>query len=124
MREIKFRAWDKRQNKMFDVSDILFSEAEVGVWLDDQNAEALPWDENLVLMQYTGLKDKNGTPIFEGDLVKRHKYWKGTHVIVSWEEKNAGFWPFCKANSYADKHYEVIGDIYSNPELLGDNSEK
>ena len=65
MREIKFRAWDKEKKTMLN-------------WLSDMEAikDAMPydcgdeWTENCILMQYTGLKDKNGKEIYENDVVR------------------------------------------------------
>ncbi|UPJ35839.1 hypothetical protein IVB45_02165 [Bradyrhizobium sp. 4] len=108
-REIKFRAWDKKQSKLFTVSDIQFNEAEIGVYVTDQKTEALPWDENIILMQFTGLKDKNGKEVYEGDIVSTND---GVSYPVDWVEDLAAF--------NVQKYFKpvVIGNIYENPELL------
>lgn len=62
--------------------------------------------------QYTGLKDENGTRIFEGDIIKCGKYL----LLVEWEDCT-GYHPFNHYGCTADE-CEVIGNIYDNPELM------
>lgn len=110
MRELKFRAFDKKANVMSPV---------------DFTLERL-WSENGALtykdfeiMQYTGLHDKNGVQIYEGDIV-RCKIGKGIIPVwaVVWND-NGAEWSkgYQKLSSY-QKTTEVIGNIYENPELL------
>jgi hypothetical protein len=127
-REIKFRAWDTRQKTMLrDVST-----GTVRVW--SGGVEALA--EDCKFMQYTGLKDKNGKEIYEGDIVKIHNYtnkfkrgvpdfdWRVFEV--EWNQTNYAFnnaviyCPFSRYNreTLEDYDIEIIGNIYENPELL------
>lgn len=85
-------------------------------------------------MQYTGLKDKNGKEIYEGDIVETHGYKKELggeaeiYPIRSAVEFDTGLWSeqgfigsgFTWSHGY-DDHREVIGNIYENPELLKEN---
>lgn len=105
MRELKFRGWDKN-NKVW------WSNYATG------NALVLTQDKasGVVFQQYTGLKDKHGTEIYEGDVVRNDD--GGTNT-VDWLE--AGFFvggTSLYVLSEVLKQLEVIGNIYSNPELL------
>ncbi len=63
--------------------------------------------------QYTGLKDKSGRKIYEGDIVE-HEYYHSNRV-VKWDEDQAKFDGWYKSE---EKHYRIIGNIHDNPELL------
>ena len=116
MREIKFRAWHKTQKEMFTALYLTFS-GRIGVWNNEETeidfVSEYPY---LILMQFTGLKDKNKKEIYEGDIIK---YMAGVSV-VSYAN---GCFSFrgngvkCEPLFYY-KIYEVIGNIYENPELL------
>lgn len=113
-REIKFRAWDKKY--MYYDLDYLQSRGSIvlggmGDCFDLSSEIDL---EHVKLMQSTGLKDKNGKEIYEGDIVK-HEYNKGQSDVFF---DLGRFQPFSYLGSYMGSEYEVIGNIYENPELL------
>ena len=113
MREIKFRCW--HDNRMQRVNYIDFAHEKIDLFASD----TIKFEEG-VLMQYTGLKDKHGNEIYEGDILITSAFEK-KYGIVKWNEKDASFkivnvpsTSIIKSN----KFYEVIGNIYENHELL------
>lgn len=127
MREIKFRAWDKKEKWMvspsLDYAITLHGElgklSESGWWEFNDGERWM--SENFVVLQYTGLKDKNGKEIYEGDIVKEAKW--GEIKKVEWDGYR--FLPFTGAcdccedyGTWIGGECEVIGNIYENPELL------
>jgi len=118
VREIKFRAWHKRKREMFDVSAIQFREPRFVVKMNSLETYIL---DEVELMQYTGLKDKAGKAIYEGDIVSNGD-WEGE---VRYSEQCVGYEPFaCDGEGDHECHYywgdywQVIGNIYETPELL------
>lgn len=119
----KYRAWDKETKTMNGMAEIYRNR--------NQEIELHPRDENIILMQSTGLKDKNGQEIFEGDIVsdgfdigdiKSHKtlgfYMVDKKGVERWFSDGATIEGFEEYVKTAFKTIEVIGNIYENPELL------
>ena len=112
MRKIKFRAWIKEDKEMVEVYNINFVESTI-------NDNLFGFDD-VILMQYTGLKDKNGKEIYEGDIVKnvingsilRVEFGTWGITFINGEGQSV----FPKNNGKLE--LEVIGNIYENPELL------
>ena len=113
MREIKFKAYDKKHKKF--IGSCVFLEDGT---IESDLSYSKPFDQEIIWLQYTGLKDKNGKEIWEGDIVK----------YIGFEGKDEGrimevIYPDC-FDSEADKsiynsgHWKTIGNIYENPELL------
>lgn len=126
MREIKFRAWNENLREMISIDSIEWDLCGVG---DDQisgytNSDwvhKIPTNE-VELMQYTGLKDKNGKEIYEGDIVKHIAEIKKDIIIGPVIFKEGCF---AIKTKFGDKYLytgtnEVIGNIYENKYLLGD----
>lgn len=122
-REIKFRAWDKAKSHMcffgpdFDVDDDQFTLSFItpaGMVPPIGDHDAMKRYE---LMQYTGLKDKSGVEIYEGDIVVgQGRGFDDRPLVAAWlsEAEDIG-WNLVNDR---DVQYKVIGNIYENPELL------
>jgi len=143
MREIKFRAWDKDNHAWvtdYDTGEDSTIEFYNGV------ARAISIElechcgppgcggcvdmpvvhEDIEVMQYTGLHDKNGKEIYEGDIVRHSrqasvvgeiKYYEGAFVV------GECLTDFAMIEFNAPKYLEIIGNIYENPELLAESSD-
>ena len=112
-RVIKFRAWDKKEKVMREVVQLSIDFARSNVLQNDE-WEIGTADPNIDLMQFTGLLDKNGKEIYEGDIIKGKEMGV---CIVFWDKKRARFWITAGWGDLTDR-CEVIGNIYENPELL------
>lgn len=132
MREIKFRAWERELQMMV-------YDTELGGWHFEYDGNPVRAVNQMIneedyfydLMQYTGLKDQNDTEIYEGDIV----LFDSKLYPVEFKNGNFGVKKLMKVNLYTDemREYqeplwnlvvdgcEVIGNIYENPEILGDS---
>ena len=114
----KFRAWDKETKTMNGMAEIYRNR--------NQEIELHPRDENIILMQSTGLVDKEGTEVFVGDIIK---CTRGCPHEVYIEKEYGGTYiggmPAIYLKGIRDgyawtEHEEILGNIYENPELLED----
>jgi len=136
MKEIKFRAWDKKNDKMYsstieEQEGFQFKNNE-WVFCDFKLGVVYLHSDNGVLMQYTGLKDKNGKEIYEGDIYQHGsrrcviKYVDARFIAISKiQQENQGERKWFKQEGeevdleLQERNYgEIIGNIYENPELL------
>ena len=129
MRDIKFRAWDKSVKTMCGVGEIHFCHGGIkafgpGVhlgngWVTECNEQKNHCD--VILMQYTGMSDKNGKDIYEGDIMGGGAF---PSQSVSFHNGAFGFHSSSQGHSQINQdratRLEVIGNIYESPELLED----
>lgn len=139
MRKIKFRAWF--DGHMYEVANLDWwgdpDQASCDLARAGENGE---WEKlfyiyvgEVELMQYTGLKDKNGKEIYEGDIVetiqptgcktfmpdgqiKLNSWVNKSSSVVEWQDDNTPGWKGCLR--YGSGTLEIIGNIYENPELV------
>jgi len=136
MREIKFRAWDKKTQSIRFVVKAIFAFGDASplavIVYDFGKPPKIDYKELLCkqeceLMQYTGLKDKNGKEIWEGDIVKVEEgnfevcFLEGCWYLRRKFDGGLSFGRLNETWTEAAKKklsFEVIGNIYENPELL------
>lgn len=129
MRTIKFRAWHEPSKQMFEWDDFSLNgrnnciiHVEEGVFTTSKVD-----DNSVILEQFTGLQDKNGNNIYEGDILYYDNDDPNSHHLIQWNNE-LGAWENIRIedgasmNQYYDWNFvedmEVIGNIHENPELL------
>lgn len=128
MRKYKFRAWDKKKRKMIYLSPndtILFQNGKCTVWKENQYDETeecfcCETFSDVIPMLYSGRKDKNGTFVFDDDILRKEGY---QDVRIKFE--NGVFWVRdadrtlnIPITDFAIEEFELIGNVWENPELL------
>lgn len=126
----KYRAWDSTKKEMFKDTFAITESGQVVV-VEQEFVTSIPdyvFVDHLVIMQSTGLHDKNGKEVFEGDIlgidtdeeiVNVNIFWDSKHALFMFESKKYNeeelLAELVEDNTYP---FEIIGNIYENPELL------
>lgn len=148
MRDIKFRAWDAKYKYMnYKVMVGMYGDnvmddenyTACSMWIEPKKvdykcepywAHFEPYHKDILLMQYTGLKDENGKEVYEGDIVEATYCVDGCYYdtedeygVIQWDDKQCGFNIMFKDELLSSPisyyvSFEVVGNIYENPELL------
>jgi len=135
MREIKFRAWDKTNEKwLHRPTFYIHCDGKINTWeVGEEDKYLSEYHDDLVLMQFTGLLDKKGVEIWEGDILKTRIMYDydlfSEDIIKAVEFVGGQFNPMRETKMtkyrilplYYD--FEVIGNVFENPELLETNNE-
>ena len=138
--QIKYKAWDKKEERMWLVDSIYLTEGTVDIYIFEENEETgqvarvsnfnFSIKDRLELMQYTGLKDKNTKEIYFDDLVKYTDEFgtrlgkiafslKMCAIYIEYADGSATF-----GGRELFEDCEVIGNIYTDKELMGVKNDK
>lgn len=124
----RFRAYDSGSLcRMYNPEEVMVGNGDI--WIVDEDDVAGEWivNNDLILMQSTGLTDKDGKEIFEGDVLGIESDEENVKVEVSWDDKHALF--VFESKKYNEKQalaelvednaypFKIIGNIHTNPEL-------
>ncbi|EQK39767.1 yopX family protein [[Clostridium] bifermentans ATCC 638] len=140
MREIKFRIWNNEEKEMIENKDIYNIDFRKDIFFSSVMVDGFILNEsNYRLMQYTGLKDKNGKKIYEGDIVKCTGMIELTGVVkfkdcefcIKYKgkyDRQFNYKSLKENEKYNDgkcsfdlkNEFEVIGNLYDNKELLNE----
>ena len=128
MREHKFRAWDKKRKEWLGVNLHMSIVDGLLWWQFSYGCELLSWiqQQQIELVQYTGLKDKNGKEIYEGDIIKDDY---NRILLVEWYKHGFAFKAITETNFFIAREInlwfedgetppEIIGNARENPEML------
>ncbi len=130
MREIKYRAWDRSRKVMMSVRSINYADDGYAGTTTVQSIDGTSYvnGESCDLIQYTGIKDKNGIEIYEGDILKAEDGYTG---LINYRLEAAQFVGFNVGDKYVNEEFdtlynidgtlntaEVIGNRYDNPEFV------
>jgi len=128
-RPIKFRVWDKLAERMIYPHNDNQQHFIIDLNGQFHNLQNGSGGDDYVIQQYTGLTDKNGKEIYEGDIVQynQNSSYDNMDFIAKWSDDKLGF--IFQSNSGEQlvnqtphlnrfKHLEVVGNIFENPELL------
>ena len=116
MRDIKFRGYNEINKKMLNWNELLYTNLKNIFTMQKK-------DTGIILMQYTGLHDKNGKEIYEGDIVGD----KDIKWVIKWNLHRMGFSLYPTNEQLYDEMpinvenklgFEILGNIYDNPDLL------
>ena len=123
----KFRAYDGSLNRMYQTDEVMAGNGDI--WIIDEDSVAGDWivNNDINLMQSTGLFDKNGQEIFEGDVVRQVRTQPTTEneIVVGIVTMIEGAWLIMNDSEQLASYLwsetdtnEIIGNIYENPELM------
>jgi len=133
MRKIKYKAWDKHLNKMWEVTELVFENGELKLIrgkIDGISCGCIKTFvpvrfQKIILLQFTGLYDKKGKEIYEGDILSGMENFSVTYcngmddclgMNVGWYLQRNDWESWTEL--YHEDFWEVIGNIYDNPKLL------
>ena len=131
MREIKFRIWDINERKFVVNETDRLGYGDTKKCMSERvdfenNSVEINADESYILSEYTGLKDMDGKEIYEGDIIK---FLNGIFEVIWCNEKasfmlkNKEYKEFLNFIYENNNGMEIVGNIYENPELLGDKDD-
>lgn len=118
---MKLRAYDTVEKRYVHIESIQFDHLGGGEPFTLTTGGKTWAVARFVLEQFTGLKDKNGREIYEGDIVKSAAPWVTTPDVVKWDHEYFGWLPFVAVNDYGIQdggNMVIIGNVHENPELL------
>ncbi|MFL0439976.1 YopX family protein [Enterococcus pernyi] len=126
----KFRAWDKKNKSMHEVELIDFSDNIGYLSIENGRGDWYSFEVDTILMQSTGLKDKNGVEIFDGDIVavENHPFQRkedrgvGIEIegnyVVGWDQLDLTWCAGSLLLARLKPYVKVVGNLYQNSELL------
>ena len=126
----KFRAYDGGSlSRMYQPEDVMVGNGNI--WINDEDFDAGEWivNNDLELMQSTGLKDKDGQEVFEGDVLHHQIQTEYTFIVKYDKDKGRWYGDGLSRTYRIDitkeflQYYKVIGNIYENQELLENKGE-